>query len=61
MKAWISDRTPDRRRDLARLRRMEIMEGLLEFDLASLQLYADSVAEERQFLTKQVTLTTSKR
>jgi hypothetical protein len=61
MKAWISDRTPDRRRDLARLRRMESMEGRLGFDLASLRLYADSVAEERQFLTKQVTRTTSKR
>jgi hypothetical protein len=32
---------------------MEIIEGLLEFDLASLELYADAVAEERQNLTKR--------
>jgi hypothetical protein len=47
------DPTPERRLDLSRLRQMEIIEGLLEFDLASLELYADSVAEERQNLTKR--------
>lgn len=46
-------RSADQRRDIAlRLRRIEIIEGLLEFDLVSLQLYADSVADERQFLSR---------
>jgi len=31
---------------------MEIIESLLEFDISSLQSYADGIAEERQFLTK---------
>jgi hypothetical protein len=31
---------------------MEIIESLLEFDIGSLQSYADGVAEERQGLTK---------
>jgi len=33
------------------LRRMEIIEGLLEFDLVSMQLYSDSIAGERQLLS----------
>ncbi|BCH62297.1 hypothetical protein FS800_26715 [Agrobacterium vitis] len=47
------DPAPERRRALSRLRQMEIIEGLLEFDLASLEQYADAVAEERQNLTKR--------
>lgn len=46
---------PEGRRDLVqRLRQMEMIEGLWEFDLASLQLYADSVAEDRQRMTQQL-------
>jgi len=33
------------------LRRMEIFESLLEFDPVSMQLYSDSIAEERQLLS----------
>lgn len=53
--------TPERRRFRSRLRQMEIIEDLLEFDLASLELYADTVAEERQLLTKRLLRTGSDR
>jgi hypothetical protein len=61
MNTEISDEAgPERRRALVlRLRQMEIIEGLLEFDPTSLQLYADSVAEERQCLTQQTSGTAS--
>lgn len=36
---------------LKRLREMELIELLLDFDIDSLQFYADSIAEERQHLT----------
>lgn len=56
MKTRIFDgRGPDGRRDLVqRLRQMEIIESLLEFDLTSLELYADSIADERQRMTRQL-------
>jgi hypothetical protein len=61
MNTEISDEAgPERRRALVlRLRQMEIIEGLLEFDPTSLQFYADSVAEERQCLTQQTSGTAS--
>lgn len=34
------------------LRRMAALEQMLEFDMASLETYADSIAEERQGLTQ---------
>lgn len=44
---------PKKYRDFAhRLREIEIIESLLEFDLPSLQFYSDSVADERQFLSQ---------
>lgn len=44
------------RRNIARrhLRQMEKIEGLLEFDPASLQHHADAIAEIRQHLTRLV-------
>lgn len=36
---------------LKRLREMELIELMLDFDIDSLQFYADSIAEERQHLT----------
>jgi len=43
-----------RRDALHQLRQIETIEELLAFDLASLELYADSVADERQRLTRQL-------
>ncbi len=43
-----------RRDRLQRLQRMETIEELLEFDLTSMQLYADSIVEERQRLTQEL-------
>lgn len=44
------------RRNIARrhLGQMEKIEGLLGFDLTSLELYADAIAEIRQHLTRLV-------
>lgn len=36
---------------LKRLREMELIELMLDFDIDNLQFYADSIAEERQHLT----------
>ncbi len=45
---------PADRRNAARrhLRQMEAIEDLLEFDRLSHELYADSIAETRQYLTR---------
>lgn len=37
-----------------RLRRLEVIEGLLDFDLPTLIKFADEIADERQSLTRQV-------
>lgn len=39
-----------------RLQEMELIELMLEFDIDSLQAYADTIAEERQRLTKLAVL-----
>lgn len=44
----------ERKQSAVKLRRLEALERLLEFDMNSLQMYADSVAEDRQRLTQLV-------
>jgi len=44
----------ERKQSAVKLRRLEALERLLDFDMNSLQMYADSVAEDRQRLTQLV-------
>ena len=44
----------ERKQSAVKLRRLEALERLLEFDMNSLQMYADSLAEDRQRLTQLV-------
>ena len=44
----------ERKQSAVKLRRLEALQRLMEFDMNSLQMYADSVAEDRQRLTQLV-------